>query len=127
MVVVVVIGILSAMAAPSFNKAVEQSRASIAWANLRAIWSAQRVYWLLENHTYSGLSGLQTLKLVDIPSTGSIGGYTYTVSTSTDSFSATATRDSGSGWSGSFSIDNNGAITGSVTGGSTTITPGALQ
>jgi prepilin-type N-terminal cleavage/methylation domain-containing protein len=127
MVVVVVIGILSAMAAPSFNKAVEQSRANIAYANLRAIWAAERVYWL-ENHAYTGLSSLQTLKLVDIPSDStSVGGYTYAASQNGDDFTATATRDSGSGWSGSFQTNSSGTITGSISGGGTTITPGAIQ
>jgi prepilin-type N-terminal cleavage/methylation domain-containing protein len=133
MVVIVVIGIMAAMAAPSFNRAVEQSRANIAYANLQAIWAAQRVYWL-EKHAYnpklydeSASNDLYDLGLVDRAVGGTSMKYTYGMTADETTFSATATRTSGDGWTGSFTIDSNGTLSGSVSGGGTTITPGALQ
>ncbi len=65
MVVITVIGILTGLAAPSYWRAVEQSRADIAAANLRAIWVAERLYWL-DHHVYAAdLATLRTLGLLD--------------------------------------------------------------
>jgi prepilin-type N-terminal cleavage/methylation domain-containing protein len=52
MVVTTLIGVMAAISVPSFQRAIEQSRADIAVANLRTIWAAQRLYWL-EKHTYA--------------------------------------------------------------------------
>ena len=41
--VLAVISVLLAMAAPSFQRAAEQSQCNIAAANLQAIWAAQRL------------------------------------------------------------------------------------
>ena len=82
MVVTTLIGVMAAMSIPSFQRAVEQSRADIAAANLRAIWAAERLFWL-ENHAYTDkLSqqspqpvGLMQLGLLDpsLPLTESAG------------------------------------------------------
>src|SRR5450830_404694 len=65
MVTLTIIAAMTAMSVPSFQRAMEQSRADIAAANLRAIWAAQRLYWL-ENHAYtSDLTQLQALGLLD--------------------------------------------------------------
>ena len=70
MVVLTILGILIAMAVPRYTRAIEQSRADIAAANLRAIWSAERLYWL-ENRVYTAdLNRLQTLGLLDSAVTG---------------------------------------------------------
>jgi prepilin-type N-terminal cleavage/methylation domain-containing protein len=107
MVVTVIIGVMAAMSAPSFQRAIEQSRADIAAANLRAIWAAERLYWL-ENHIYTDkLSqesppGLIQAGLLDprLPLSASdatyqAGGYYYTVTIGSDptaTFTATATN-----------------------------------
>ena len=44
--------VLLAMGVPRFQLSLEQARANVAGANLRSIWSAQRLYWL-ENRTYA--------------------------------------------------------------------------
>jgi prepilin-type N-terminal cleavage/methylation domain-containing protein len=89
MMVVTIIGILVAMAAPSYLQAVRQSRADIAAANLRAIWAAERLYWL-EYHTYTeklnanssatiGVVSLVELGLLDAELfTSGPNKYTYT-------------------------------------------------
>ena len=65
MVVVAVVGVMAAFAVPSYYRAVEQSRVDIAGANLRAIWAAERLYWL-NNQTYTtNLQTLQNLGLLD--------------------------------------------------------------
>ncbi len=53
MVVLTMIGILTAICAWTFPRAVEQSRADLAAANLRTIWAAQRFY-RLKNGVYAG-------------------------------------------------------------------------
>jgi prepilin-type N-terminal cleavage/methylation domain-containing protein len=119
MIVLTVIGIIIAISAPSYNRAVEQMRADVAAGNLRGIWSAERVYWL-ENHVYAtDLSQLTALGLLDPEILQTSAGYCYSFSGATDgsSFAATATRV---GTPTSFAIDGNGSIT--VLGGS--IDPG---
>src|SRR5437870_2575805 len=81
MIVLTVMGVLIAMAAPTFQRALEQSRADVAGANLRAIWSAERLYWL-ENHNYSGdLSELKSLGLIDPTIVSATTVYVYSVGT----------------------------------------------
>ena len=126
MVVVVVIGILVAIAVPHYDRAVEQSRADIAAANLRAIWSAQRMYWL-ENHAYaSTLSSLSSLGLLDPAVVIGTSGYAYAVPTAdANNFTATATRSGTTQWSGTLTIDDTGAISGALqAAGNRNITPG---
>ena len=45
LVVVLIIGILTSVALPQYEKAVEKSRAAKAVSALRTIWNAQRVYY----------------------------------------------------------------------------------
>jgi len=116
-VVLVIIGALVAMSAPSYSKAVEQSRANIAAANLRAIWSAQRLYWL-GYRQYATAAELQTLKLLDkdvldsLINGTAIGGFTYSLNRAADgsTFTASATHDRSSS---SMSIDQDGTLTAS--------------
>jgi prepilin-type N-terminal cleavage/methylation domain-containing protein len=130
MVTIAVIGVLISFSAPYFGRAIAQSKADCAVANLRALWAAERLYWL-ENHAYtdkltqSSPKGLYELGLVDASIANSTGDYTYAIpSADESSFTATATHKSGSSWSGSFSIAQNGTVTGSLASGSTTITAG---
>lgn len=115
MVAAVVIGILVSFAAPSFQRAVEQSRADIAGANLRAIWSAQRCYWLDARQYSEDLTELQTLGLLDTTIGASGEFYVFEISSADSvSFTATATRTGSSKWSGHYSINESGVLTGVV-------------
>ncbi len=116
LVAVTLIGIMTAMAVPSFRRAVEQSRADIATANLRAIWSAERCYWL-EYRTYtSDLTLLRSLGLLDPTVVSSSSFYTYNIpAVEASSFSATATRIGSTKWTGTFAIDETGVVTGGIT------------
>jgi type II secretory pathway pseudopilin PulG len=131
MVAVTVIGVLMGMAIPRFGKAIEQAKADFAVANLRAIWSAQRLYWL-ENHSYAEHltnttpSGLYELGLLDAGIINPSGDYVFSITAADDdTFQAVATRADGTAWAGEFVIDETGVVTGNVSAtGETTITSG---
>jgi prepilin-type N-terminal cleavage/methylation domain-containing protein len=128
MVVLTLMGVLFSLSAPSFRRAIEQAKADIAGANLRAIWAAQRLYWL-DNRTYApdlatlGNAGLLDPTLV-APASGA--AYTYAIdSAGASTFGASAARTGDAGWTGTLSIDQTGAVTGSVQGeGQAAISPG---
>jgi Tfp pilus assembly protein PilE len=126
MIVVAIIAVLVSLSAPTFTRSMEQSHADIAGARLRAIWAAQRLYWL-ENRTYStDLATLGSLGLLD-PSFLSGGGrYTYSiVAADNDSFTAAAIRTGSARWSGQYTIDEQGDLSGTISAfGETDITPG---
>ncbi|HEX3870278.1 MAG TPA: prepilin-type N-terminal cleavage/methylation domain-containing protein [Pirellulales bacterium] len=111
-IVTVIIGVLASIAVPSFHRALEQTRTDIAAANLRAIWSAQRLYWL-DNRAYApDLATLQSLDLVDA-SVSNQQFFTYEIeAASASGFSVWATRVANSAWNGTLSIDQTGQVSG---------------
>jgi prepilin-type N-terminal cleavage/methylation domain-containing protein len=113
MIAMTVMGILFALATPSFERSLQQSRADIAGANLRAIWSAERLYWL-EYRTYAAdLSTLESLGLVDPTIVSATTVYVYAIqSAGSNAFTAAATRTGSGRWSGEFAIDEAGAVSG---------------
>lgn len=115
MVGLVVTGVLLSIGVPQFQQSLEQSRADVTGANLRAIWSAQRLHWL-QNRTYSpDLNTLLSANLIDPTLTTATTPYSYAITASSDSdFTATATRGGSTSWTGSLSITSDGTITGSV-------------
>ena len=114
-VAVIVAGVLLSIGVPRFAQSLEQSRADVAGANLRAIWSAQRLYWL-QNRTYApDLSTLLSANLIDPSLPGATIPYSYAIADASDnSFTATATRGGSSTWSGGFTIAADGTFTGTV-------------
>ena len=134
-VVTVLVGVLVAIAAPSYQRAIQQSRVDVAAANLRAIWAAERLFWL-QNQTYtSDLSQLQSLRLLDprMPTADRTDGskywdtyFWYNLSTSGDgsTFAAHANASMYTGSLSTLSIDQTGQLNGNVTvSGSRVITP----
>ena len=128
MIVMVIIGVLAAMSVPSFQRAIEQSRADVAAANLRSVWSAQRLYWLEYQIFADTAAKLQAEGLLDPNLNLSSASYLYNVALTTDSsgnpgFQATATPQQTC--TGSFTIDQSGEVAGAVSfpGWSTPITP----
>lgn len=116
LVALVMMSVLVAMGVPRFQLSLEQSRANVAGANLRSIWSAQRLYWL-ENRSYApDLATLQSANLVDPSFESATAPYAYSITVAGDgsSASATATRSGSTSWSGSFSIASDGSFSGSV-------------
>jgi prepilin-type N-terminal cleavage/methylation domain-containing protein len=114
-VAVIVAGVLLSIGVPQFAQSLEQSRADVAGANLRSIWSAQRLYWL-QNRTYApDLNTLVSANLIDPSLPTATVPYTYTIADASDSwFTATATRCGSSSWSGSFTIAADGTFSGGV-------------
>lgn len=127
-VVMAVMAVLLSMAAPSFHRAVEQSRADIAGANLRAIWIAERVYWLEYRSYTNDEQSLISLGLLDPSIASAADPYLYAItSAGTDTFSATATRSGSTVWSGVLSVDETGSVQGTITAeGKNDIQPGFL-
>jgi len=111
-IVMTILGVLLSFGIPSFQLAIEQSRAQVASANLEAIWSAQRLYWLA-NRTYApDLATLQSAGMLD-PSLGSQTFFIYEIaSADANTFVATATRVSNVKWNGTFTIDQSGTLSG---------------
>jgi prepilin-type N-terminal cleavage/methylation domain-containing protein len=132
-VAIAVMAILIGISVPRFARVLEQSRADFAAANLRAIWAAQRLYWL-ENHVYTDkLSqaspsplGLFELGLVDPQIVSTTGDYAYTItSANSNTFQAAATRSGNTCWRGAFTIDQTGTVGGTLSAaGEPHITPG---
>jgi prepilin-type N-terminal cleavage/methylation domain-containing protein len=132
MVTVVIMGVLVAISAPHFGRSLEQARADFAVANLRAIWAAQRIYWL-EHHTYADKlkrtsptdpEEMYELGLLD-PSIVAAGDYSYTITSSgPNTFTAQAARAPIVGWTGVFTINQDGTTGGVISAGGTMITPG---
>ena len=130
LIVLLVVGILASMGIPRFTRSLEQSRVDIAAANLRAIWTAQRLYWLKHQTYASSLTSLvsdpgnSTQLVSDSPDgenfldpnvNSSTATYVCTVtSASTTDFTATAARSPSSSWTGALSIGSDGNVTGSV-------------
>jgi prepilin-type N-terminal cleavage/methylation domain-containing protein len=114
-VVLIIMGIFITLAIPRFSRSLESARADVAGANLRAIWTAERIYWL-DNRTYTtSLNVLVSLNLLD-PSITSNTSYTYLV-TAADvaTFTATAQRAPNVSWSGTVTITQDGGLTGTLT------------
>ncbi len=121
-VAMVVLGVMLSMGIPRFQQSMEQSRANVAGANLRAIWSAQRLYWL-DNRTYApDLATLLNANMIDPSLTTATAPYAYQVASSSDSwFTATATRGGTAFWSGTLTIAADGTTSGSIRQGAGTI------
>src|SRR5271157_5862294 len=64
MIVLVVVGVMISFGIPQFSRALEQARADVAGANLRAIWTAERIYWLDNRNYTSSLNVLVSLNLL---------------------------------------------------------------
>lgn len=119
-VVMIVIGVLASFGVPKFLHSLEQSRVDMAATNLRAIWTAQRLYWL-KHQTYApDLNSLYAdpadgENLLAVPGSGQPSSPSYECSVTSDSVSATsfqvtAIRSPPSSWSGYLVIDQTGVV-----------------
>jgi len=124
--VAVLLGILFAMAAPTFVDTIEQAHADIAGADLQSIWNAERFYWL-DNRTYTtNLAALEALGLLDPAIVAGTSRYRFSISSADDaSFRPEATRINSGLWGGGFHIHETGGVEGVVQAfGHSDITPG---
>ena len=117
MVTLTVIGILVTMTVPFYQRAIQQSRTNIAAANLRAIWAAQRIYWIEYQVYASDLSTLKSQGILDPNFDTSDTAFAYPPPTSSDYFAlhfqATATPKNGT-WTGQYTLDETGKIDGAI-------------
>jgi type II secretory pathway pseudopilin PulG len=130
LIVLLLVSILASMGIPRFTRSLEQSRVDIAAANLRSIWTAQRLYWLKHRTYASSLASLvsdpgnSTQLVSDNPDGENFldpnvnpPNATYVCAVtfaSAADFTATATRANSNSWSGTLSIGSDGGVTGSV-------------
>lgn len=116
LVVVTIMGILIAISAPLFSRAVEQSKLDMAAANLRSIWCAQRFYYL-ENGRYGTLNDLADDQgngsgLLDPTILSGATFYSYSMDVGDgQQFTARAGHPAGTSYSGSLTIDQTGDLT----------------
>lgn len=128
-VAVTIICLMTTMAAPIFTRAIEQARVDAAAANLKTVWSAQRVYWLEHRGYAPDLAALRSMDLIDPAVADSASSptavYVYDiVSADVTTFEARALRNGGGTWSGQMQIDQDGSILGGVSGsGGQVLTP----
>lgn len=123
MVIVVITGVLAAMAVPSYQAAVEQARVDQAASMLRTIWAAQRFYRLDHGDYATTLGELQGAGLLD--TVVDMDKYHFTVGTGGFPVTAGRVLDGGS-WSGSLEINETGVITGGVTNGTRNLSAASL-
>ncbi|MCE5277738.1 MAG: PilZ domain-containing protein [Planctomycetaceae bacterium] len=127
-IAMVIICIMTTLAVPIFRRSIEQARVDAAAANLKTIWSAQRMYWLESRAFAPQLTDLQAQDLLS-PSVARSAAdidavYVYeTLAADATSFSVRARRNGSSVWSGQLVIDQTGTLSGVISGGGTTLTP----
>jgi len=126
--VITLLGIIVSIGVPVFRNALEHSRVDLAAANLHAVHSAQRVYWL-EKRTYApSMKELESWDLVEAslakPKSQSKPFYYEVASADASSFQATAARVGSTVWSGQLSIDESGILKGTISGNGFKVVPG---
>ena len=83
MIVVVIIGILAAIAIPKFSDVAESARRNACRANMRTIVSQEAIYFA-SNNTYTG--SLSTLDMSGVQCPSGTNDYLMTVTNSIDFF-----------------------------------------
>ncbi len=117
LMVVIIIGILVTLAVPNYYRSVERAKGGKAKAAMDAIRKAELQYRAF-NDTFVGESGsMSDLQNYDLPNdlvaAGDDADWTYGVTnTSASTMTVTATRKAGPYSSSSFTMDQDGTITG---------------
>ena len=96
MIVVVIIGILAAIAIPKFNDVSESAKRNACRANMRTITS-QNVIYFAQNNRYASTIALLGMGNVRCPSVAVGTGYTWTGTISTFSITCPNTNPSSHG------------------------------
>ncbi len=107
LVVVAIVGILAAVALPSFTRSFEIAKGRESETSLRIIFEAERAYYFDNNGQYATLAQLVPTY---IPSAASLdtANWHYSVTVNPGAFTGTATRQDGS--NRSRTIDKTGTI-----------------
>ena len=116
-VTLTVVGILVTMSVPFYQRAIQQARTNVAATNLRAIWAAQRIYWMEYQAYARDLPLLKSQGILDPKFDDSDTAFAYLPLTSSDGFvlhfQATATPKNGT-WTGQYTLDETGKIDGAI-------------
>lgn len=122
-VAMTIMAIVIAYAVPMFQKAFEQSRVDLAATNLETLWTAQRLYWA-QNRTFSGtVADMEQASLLDSSFVNSLSSaknpFQYSVvSANESSFQVKASRINSKRWHGEIVINEQGVLSGEITGSS---------
>jgi len=120
----IIIAILAAAAVPRFDCAFEQSRADLAATTLRAVWTAQRLYWLRNRQYATSIGDLQNSGVLDQSIGSESPYYTYEITAAdSTSFEAQAVRVNTTRWLGNLAITEAGTVSGEIQNGGTVIQP----
>jgi len=112
------IGLMAMAGVPRAARAFELGRLDDASSVLHSIWRGQRLYWLETRAYADDLRDLEALGLVDDEVLLGKADFKFAVDAAdADSFSVTATRQYSSEWTGTVSIDETGALSGSLSNG----------
>ena len=122
--VVLVLGVLAAMAWPRFALAGEQARVDQAAAELRSVWVGQRLHWLETGAFADDLATLRAQLLLDKAVGAAATPFQCTILNGDEaSFDARALRAGSEAWSGELLIDEGGRITGETSHGGEHVSP----
>ncbi len=111
MVVIVIIGVFSAVAVPDFSRTYERVRLDSAVSYLEDIWTAQRIYWLRHRKYASSVGELVNSGLLMRPRTHE---YRFRVIRADERYFSAEGRRIGRRWEGAVFIDSDGRVRGSV-------------
>ncbi len=125
MVVLVIAGMLTALAIPGFTLATETTKVDQGGAALGSIWLAQRMYWIEHQEFAADLATLHGMRCIE-PAIASVSDpFAYSISSSgLDVFEAEAARGGSTTWTGTLTIDEEGSLIGTISdGGSRSVSP----
>ena len=130
MIAVVILGVLTSYGVPRFYRVMEQSRVDMACSNLESLWTAERLHMARDGSFAFEVSALgdflDTSFLTSIQDPES--SFTYSITSDAEnSFLLNATRRIPNAWSGTIVLNSSGTFSGSVSNGSTVITPSLLK
>jgi Tfp pilus assembly protein PilE len=118
MIVVAVMGIIVAWTSPRFEVAVEQTRVDAAGSALHSIWIGQRLHFLESGSYAADLSTLESQLFLDSTLLAVSDPFAFSIeSASATVFEAQAVRGGSGTWSGTLTIDEAGALSGSTQDG----------
>lgn len=78
LVVVVILGILTAIALPQYRKAIQRAEAADALVNLKTMFDAAKRYYSYHSNWPTTLKGLD-VEFLDVNDNGKVGGFQYSL------------------------------------------------
>jgi len=101
MIVVVIIGILAAIAIPMFSSVQEEAKKAACRSNLKNIATAEAMYFARLGHSYALAAGLESSGILGNASSlvcpGDAAAYTYELAKQFSTYTVRCTYDDGSG------------------------------